>query len=308
VENVVDLDLNQLRSFHAVARRHSYTGAARELHVTQSAVSHAMRKLEEAVGRPLVRRRGRGFELTADGRYLAEVCERVFGEIERARLNLADAAPGAQRMVLGATVEFGTTVLVGRLAPFIEMHPEIHLDLHFSHHLVEPLLRDEVDICVDCNPHPHPSVVATDLFRETYSVIASPGFIRRHALRTPSDLADLRVLSLDDQGEWWARVLRALPEAERPVLRRLVAVNHVRGIINAALAGLGVGLVPTYTVLAELGDGRLCSLFPDLPLREDRFRILRKRSRQGWAPLEALTLFLLAMDPGDFGDAIGRAG
>ncbi len=299
----MDLDLNQLRVFHQVARANSYTRAAQALHVTQSAVSHAMRKLESRVGRPLVRRRGRGFELTADGRYLLEVSERIFGELEEAQRHLLDDAP-TQRLVLGATVEFGTTVLVSRLAPFVEAHPEIHLDLYFSHHLVEPLLRDEIDLAVDCHPHPHPSIQSTDLFRETYSVIASPGFVERHGLERPEELAALPVLSLDPQGAWWARVLRALPPRRRPVLRRVVALNHVRGIINAALVGLGVGLVPTYTVLPELGDGRLRALFPGLRLREDRFRVLCKQQRQEWPAVRAMTDFLLELEPGDFGDAI----
>ncbi len=299
----MDLDLNQLRVFHQVARANSYTRAAQALHVTQSAVSHAMRKLESRVGRPLVRRRGRGFELTADGRYLLEVSERIFGELEEAQRHLLDDAP-TQRLVLGATVEFGTTVLVSRLAPFVEAHPEIHLDLYFSHHLVEPLLRDEIDLAVDCNPHLDPRVRSTDLFRETYSVIASPGFLDRCGLERPEDLGDRPVLSLDPQAEWWARVLRALPPDRRPILRRVVALNHVRGIINATLAGMGVGLVPTYTVLPELSDGRLCALFPDLRLQEDRFRIVLKLQREERPAVRAMADFLLELDPGEYGGAI----
>jgi len=304
----VDLDLNQLRSFHAVARTHSYTRAAQRLHVTQSAVSHAMRKLEDGVGRPLVQRRGRSFELTADGRFLLEVCERVFGELDRAQQRLSQDAPGSQRLVLGATVEFGTTVLVSRLAPFLQAHPEIHLDLHFSHHLVEPLLRDQVDLAVDCVPHPDPSVLAIDLFRERYSIIASPGFLARHPVTRAEQLELLPVLSLDAQGAWWSRVLRALPDGQRLALERIMVLNHVRGIINASMAGLGIGLVPTYTVLDELDDGRLCALLPQLPLREDRFRIVCKHSRVDSPAIQALVTFLQAMNPGDFGDAIGRAG
>ena len=303
----MDLDLNQLRTFHAVAREHSYTRASQRLHVTQSAVSHAMRRLEDGVGKPLVVRRGRGFELTADGRYLLEVCERVFGELDRARAQLSSDALGRYTVVLGATVEFGTTVLLGRLGPFLEAHPELQLDFLFSHELVQPLLRGEIDIAVDCALHPHPSVSATDLFRERYSVVASPAFLTRHPVREPADLEAQPLLSMDGEGTWWDRVLRALPPGGRPMLRRLVRINHVRGIINGAKAGLGVGLVPTYTVLAELADGRLREPFPDLQILEDRFRVVCKHGRLDWAPIAALRGFLLALDPGELGDAIGRA-
>lgn len=301
----MDLDPNLLRVFDAVARTGSYTRAARRLHVTQSAVSHAMRRLEQSVERPLVQRRGRGFVLTPDGQYLQEVCERVFGELDHARDRLLGARPGHRRLVLGVTVEFGTTVLVGRLAPFLLAHPEIHLDFHFSHHLVQPLLKDEVDLVVDCKPHPHPSVDSLDLFRERYSAIASPGFLATSPVVAPGDLAALPVLSLDPEGEWWVNFLRALPPAQRPDFRRVVTLNHVRGIINAALAGLGVGLVPSYTVLRELADGRLVALFPGLELLEDRFRVVCKRRRAEDPAIRALVDFLLALEPGELGDAIG---
>jgi DNA-binding transcriptional LysR family regulator len=114
------------------------------------------------------------------------------------------------------------------------------------------------------------------------------------------------VLSLDGEGEWWANFLRALPLDRRPRLGRIVALNHVRGIINAAMAGLGVGLVPTYTVLRELEDGRLLGLFPDLELLEDRFRVVCKRSRSDEPAIRALREFLLTLEPGELGDAIGR--
>ena len=298
----MDLDLNQLRTFHAVARAHSYTRAARRLHVTQSAVSHAMRKLEDRVGQPLVLRRGRSFTLTPAGQELFESCERIFAELGRVEVRLSGEGGPRRRLVLGATVEFGTTVLIERLAPFVEAHPELHLDFRFSHHLVQPLLRDEVDLAVDCVPHPHPSVVSTDLFRETYKVIAAPSFLARNPVGGPADLAHLPLLSMDGEGAWWGRVLRALPV--RPRLRRIVTLNHVRGIINATVAGLGVGLAPSYTVLAELEEGRLVELFPDLSLLEDRFRIVCKHSRRHQPAIVALSEFLRAMDLGAIGGAI----
>ncbi len=304
----MDLDLNQLRAFHAVARTGSYTRAAQRLHVTQSAVSHAMRKLEDSVGRPLVKRRGRGITLTAEGRTLQETCERVFAELERAQAKLGEEPAVRERIVLGATVEFGTTVLVSQLAGFQRAHPELHLDLHLSHHLVQPLLRDEIDLAVDCRPHPHPSVASEELFRERYSVIVSPAFLAEHPIAGPRGLEDLPVLSMDEEAEWWSNVLRALPPGERPSLRRLVCINHVRGIINATIAGMGVGLVPSYTVLDELEDGRLLALFPELELLEDRFRLSYKHHRRHEPAIQSLAAFLRELDVAALGGAILRPG
>ena len=89
------------------------------------------------------------------------------------------------------------------------------------------------------------------------------------------------------------------------MLRRIVAINHLRGIVNAAVSGVGVGLVPKYTVLKELAEGSLVELFEDMGLLEDVFRIYRKRNSVDDEMNRIVTEFLLNMDPGDFGDSIG---
>ncbi|MDD5307071.1 MAG: LysR family transcriptional regulator [Deltaproteobacteria bacterium] len=302
----MELDLNQLRAFMEAVRAESYTLAARKLHVSQSAVSHAIRKLETSADKRLVAWRGRRFSLTEDGRALYETCERVFFELDDAQKRLTSkGSKTAHRAVLGATVEFGTTVLIRKMTPFLRAHPEIHVDFLFSHDLIPPLLHDEVDLAVDCRLHRHPSMERIDLFREKYAVIVAPAFARKHKIRKPRDLADLPVLSLDADAEWWGNLLRALPAAERPAFRRVVAVNHIRGIINAAIDGLGVGFVPKYTVLGELGGKNLVELFGDLPLLEDTFRVYQKRSRAASEVNRLLTAHLLAIDTSEFGDAMG---
>lgn len=302
----MELDLNQLRAFTESVRAESYTLAAKRLHVSQSAVSHAIRKLEASADRRLVEWRGRQLSLTEHGKVLYEACERIFGELDGAQRRLAtDASKIALRAVLGATVEFGTTVLIRKMAPFLREHPEVHVDFHFSHDLLRSLLHDEVDLAVDCRLHHHPSIRRADLFREKYAVVAAPAFARRHKVRAPRDLADLPVLSMDSDGAWWGNLLRALPAAERPMLRRVVAVDHVRGIINAAIDGLGVGFVPKYAVLRELESRALVELFGDLPLLEDTFRVYQKKARAGSEVNRLLTAHLLSIDTAEFGDAIG---
>jgi DNA-binding transcriptional LysR family regulator len=302
----LELELNQLRVFLEAVRAESYTLAGSRLHISQSAVSHAVRKLERGLDRRLVDWRGRRFSLTEDGRQLFELCGRVFAELEEGKRRLASTGQGIRwRVVLGATVEFGTTVLIRKMGPFFEAHPEIHVDFVFSHHLVQPLLDDEVDLAVDCQVHRHPAVQRTALFREKYVVVASPGFLARNPIREPLDLATLPTLTMDGEPEWWHRMLRVLPEGRRPAFQRIVSINHVRGIANAALAGLGVGLVPKYTVLRDLRDGTLVELFPRLALLEDLFCIYQKRSRAAREVNRLLTEFLLELDSREYGDSIG---
>jgi DNA-binding transcriptional LysR family regulator len=301
------LDLAKLHAFVEVARSGSYGAAARRLHVTQSAISHALRKLQDSTERPLIEWRGRSCALTGEGEYLYQICQRVFGELEEADRRLSSGGEVAQNLVLGSTVEFGSTVLLQKLRPLVAAHPALHVDFHFSHDLAEMLRRDEIDLAVDCKPHLHPGILRIPMFREKYVTVASPSFLERHPVRSPLDLRRTPVLSLDREGSWWNNLLRALPTSRRPALERIVVVDHVRGMINGTLAGYGVGLVPKYAVLGELSRRALAVLFPRLRLADDTFCIYQKPTRAERTANRLVTEFLLALDVHEFGDAIRRA-
>lgn len=300
------IDLERLRVFHEVARTGSFGRAARNLHVTPSAISHAVRKLQAGIGRELLEWRGRSFTLTADGEVLFETARRVLEQIEDTERRLEGKGSGrALRIVLGSTIEFGTTVLVPKLRPLIERHPELRIDFRFMNELAEPLLRDEIDLAVDCKPHAHPAIAGRRMFREKYVLVASPDFSARSRLRSPRDLGRTPVLSLDRDGKWWNNFLRALPAAKRPVLEQVVVIDHVRGMINGTLSGYGVALLPKYAVLGDLAEGRLVALFPRLRLLEDTFCLYQKIARASRPGHQLVGEFLLGLEVREFGDAIG---
>lgn len=304
----MQLDLGQLRMFREVVHQRSRTRAAARLHVTQSAVSHALRRLEENLGQPLFERKQRSLVLTEAGAYLFQTCERIFREVADAEEYLGRPPSVARtRVTLGATVEFGTMVLARQMRAFVDENPDIQLDLHFSHDLVHHLLREEIDLAVDCRVHPHPSVESIPLFRETWAVVASSDLLHRHAVRSPVDLGDVPVLSMDLEADWWTNFLQALPAADRPVLRRVTVLNHVRGIINATLEGVGVGFVPRYSVVGEIASGALVPLFPALKLLEDHFRVFQKRARATRKENRAVVTWLRSLDISEYGDTIEQA-
>ncbi|MDD2806457.1 MAG: LysR family transcriptional regulator [Elusimicrobiales bacterium] len=276
------LDLYQLRTFFAVAQTLSYTEAAARLYVTQSAVSHAVAKLERGLKEDLFLKSGNRLALSEAGKILYRSCETVFYELERAEERLAAGrGRSAGTIRLGATVEFGTTLLVKYLKGFIEKNPGVHLDFQFRHELLKPLLHDDLDIIIDCKNHKAEGLEKTPLFREEYAVIASREFVRERRLRAPRDLAGCPVLSMDKSGAWWGNFLNALPQAERPDLKNITELNHIRAIINAALEGLGAGFVPRYCVLKEFKAKTLVNVFPHLKLLEDNFYVYQKVKRAG---------------------------
>ena len=268
-------------------------------------MSHAIRKLEEGIGRDLVGWRHRRFMLTDDGEYVRQVCEQVFHDLGQAEQVLSvGPSERTQVITVGATLEFGTTVLVRKLRPLLDTAPWLHIDFRFGDDLGHLLLRDEVDLAVDCVAHAHPSVQATRLFRERYQMVASPTFLASHQVRRPMDLERVPVLSRDKAGGWWTNALRSIPGRRRPVLGQIIEVNQVQGLLHAALEGYGVALLPKYTVLGKIARGDLVALFPRLRLLEDWFCIYQKRTSAAHEKNRVLTEFLLRLDVAEFGDAI----
>lgn len=300
--NAPALDLAHLRAFHAVVKAGGFSAAAERLHRTQSAVSHAVNKLERSAKVRLLDRRGRRAVPTAEGKLLNEACERVFATLEEAQEALQRERKRAEgRIRLGATVEFGTSVLMRHIRPFLEAHPGIEMDFVLSHDLLTPLLRDDVDLAIDCVAHPNPELERTPLFREAYMVACAPDYLAAHRIEEPADLARCTVLSIDKGCSWWERFLGTFPKSRRPSFGRIVAINHIRGLITAASSGLGVLLAPSYSVKGELECGALVPLFPAIRPLEDRFALYQKSGKARLERHRLLTTYLQEMTPAEFG-------
>lgn len=296
------LDLQQLRAFYTVVQAGGFSAAAGRLHRTQSAVSHAVGKLEQSAKVRLLDRRGRQVVPTPEGRLLHEACERVFATLEEVQEELQRERTRAEgRIRLGATVEFGTSVLMRNIRPFLEENPGIEMDFHLSHDLLTPLLRDDVDLAIDCVAHPNPELERTPLFREAYMVACAPEYLAAHRIREPADLARCAILSFDKECAWWERFLGAFPKSRRPAFGRVVAINHIRGLITAAVSGLGVLLAPSYSLERELDRGALVPLFPAIRPLEDRFALYQKAGKARLAKHRLLTEYLQGLTPAEFG-------
>lgn len=297
------LDLYQLRAFFALAQTLSFTRAAGRIHVSQSAVSHAIKKLEARAGCELVSRRGKRIGLTPEGQELARSCRVIFGEIERAEEGLSLGVPRLQTIRLGATVEFGTLVLLRHIKPFLARNTDIHVDFRFTNEPLPALMSDELDIIIDCRPHVLAGLERTDLFREEYAVVAAPSYLRGRTVDVPKDLERQTIISLDKNASWWGRFIRAVPRPEQPAFKgeSVIEIDHIRGIINAAAGGLGVALLPKYAIVTELRRRRLIDLFPDIRVKEDQFSIYQKKKKAGLDASRRFIAYLTELRPEEFG-------
>ncbi len=305
----VAFDLYQLKTFFVLSKTLNFSEAARKLFVTQPAVSHSLKKLEAGLGCDLVVKRGAKFTLTDNGRLLAAACEDIFCLLEKTeesiRRNNRDYL-GAIRV--GATVEFGTSVLVRNMRDFLDRFADVRVDFGFDNDLLPLLKNDELDVIVDCHDHTQPWLVREPLFREQYVVVGAADYVARNKIRKPKDLDRARIISMDENGAWWERFLRAVPEQDRPALGDLLTINHVRGMINAALAGMGIALAPKYCVLRQLQSGRLKNVFPRIAVHEDQFYIYQKKKKSGLQTHTLLVDYLKSIQPEEFGGLAGRAG
>jgi DNA-binding transcriptional LysR family regulator len=296
------MDLYQLKTFFTLGKIKNFTKAAEALFVTQSAVSHAIKKLENSVDTPLIERKGRHIALTPAGRTLFRSCGKIFNEVEKAGQEIAHYKKKADFSIrIGCTVEFGNTLLINNIKPFLTRHPDIHLDFWFSHSLIDPLLRDDLDLVIDCKSHLFADIERIPLFREQYVVIASPAFIREQQVEGVIDLERVNLLSMDRQLAWWHNFLTAVPQVQSLNLRHVVRINHIRGMINAACAGLGIGFVPRYTVIEELDNRILVDPFPDIQPAADYFSIFIKKEKLIFEKNQRLIEYLKAFKPEAFG-------
>ncbi len=298
----MDLDLQQLRAFFMVVQAGGFSSAARRLHRTQSAVSHAIRKLEDSAGLRLLDRRGREVRPTEEGRMLYRACESVFATLEATQEDLQRGRGRAEgRIRLGVTVEFGSSVLMQHIQPFLEANPGIEMDFHLGPELLAPLLREDIDLAIDCVKHMLPQLERTPLFREAYMVACSPAYRASRRIRQPVDLASCTVLSLDKGCAWWQRFLGALPRKGQFTFGRVIAINHIRGMINAAANDLGVLIAPSYSLQGELSRGALVPLFPSIRPLQDRFALYQKVTKANLLKHRMLTEYLQSLKLSEFG-------
>ena len=255
--------LNALRTFEAAARHLSFTRAADELHVTQAAVSHQIKALEDWLGVPLFRRMNRRLLLTEDGqRYLVSV-RAAFDELTAGTQRLL---AGERQGVLTVSVipSFAARWLVPRLGRFRDAHPEIDLRLAATLQNVD-FTRDDVDVGIRYGAGRYPGLHVTFLMQESYFPVCAPALLDgRYPLKEPGDLCHHTLLH-DEHApgqpnpEWrhW------LKEAGAVEVRwdRGPVFGDASMMIQAAVAGQGVALGRNTLVVDDLAAGRLVRPF-----------------------------------------------
>jgi LysR family transcriptional regulator, glycine cleavage system transcriptional activator len=252
--------LSQLHTFEAVARWLSFTVAADELCLTQSAVSRQIRALEDSVGRPLFHRKHRAIELTAEGRRLSQAVTRGLDEIMHCVTELR-ATQDTPQITVAASVAFSYYWLMPRLERFSERFPTIDLRILATDQKVD-LTKGEADVAVLFGEGNWDALETRLLFGERVYPVCSPGYLHAHPdLKTPQDLLSQTLLHLDGGGNIWGGVDWSIWLFKQGVtsqpLRKGIRLNSYPMALQGAEAGRGVALGWSYITDAMLADGRL---------------------------------------------------
>ena len=258
--------LSALRAFEAAARHLSFTRAAEELYVTQAAVSHQVKSLEQWLGLPLFRRNGRQVALSEAGqRYLPEVRDALDRLAEVTARLLADESGGP--LTVSVLASFAANWLVPRLGQFRLLHPEIDVRISATDEVAD-FARDDVDMAIRYGMGEWPGLIAEPLLTEEIFPVCSPRLLQGPApLRTPEDLRHHTLLRDDMQLTWrdWFRVAGVEGvNTERGPFFNLSAL-----VVQAAIDGQGVALARSALVGRELAAGLLVRPF-EQTLRSER--------------------------------------
>ncbi|HEY4261977.1 MAG TPA: LysR substrate-binding domain-containing protein [Schlesneria sp.] len=267
--------LNGLRAFEAAARFGSFTLAAKELHVTQAAVSQQVRLLEKRLGFALFQRHANGLELTDQGRALQPGLTDAFNSIERLTDQVAAMRSGPV-LVAGIAPAFALNWLIPRLPEFSSKHPEVEFRMATGGKRLP--LRDDWTCSVRRGVGDWPGYIAEELFPATLVPVCTPAIAK--TLRNPHDLnrATLIVVAhLREQWAWWFEAAGLSP-AIQPAGE--VVFESSPMAIKAVLDGVGVAVAQLPYISDALVSGRLVAPFPIVPRKYESWYLAYRPVRQ----------------------------
>ncbi len=246
-----------LRAFEAAARLESFTLAAHELNLTQSAISHQVKELEDYFGRPLFVRRNRGVEPSLEGRRLLESLSRVFDVIQDA-CNEVNLASTSQVLALYCAPSLAVNWLGPRLPDFFKANPNITIRMTSGSELVDLNQAKDLDLAITYgSPPKRPGVSVMALGAERIVPLCSPSLLTAKQ----SARSQLAALPLIDSQlsrvmwpSWFTLNGMELPNKPRSSFDRAALV------IAAAVDGLGVALESTRLAERALLKGELVEL------------------------------------------------
>lgn len=253
--------LNALWTFDSVARHGNMTRAAAELNVTQTAVSHQIRRLEDELGYALFRRVGNRTEVTEQGAAWAEQLTPLFARLRSINQKFRHKRPVTQQSLsISIIPSFATRFLVPRLGAFLRRYPELRVHVDATERMVD-LDLEKVDVAIRYGKGQYPGFYVTKLMSDGFVPVCTPAYLKKHRLTKLQALSNVDLLQ-DDYPDVWGRWLQQAG-VNQFTPKRTVEYTESSMLVEATLLGQGVALSRQSLVSNELRDRRLVRLFED---------------------------------------------
>ena len=289
--------LNALRTFEAAARHTSFTRAAAELNVTQSAASRMVKSLEDYLEIELFTRRSHTIELTERGRYYASIVSEALLRIETGTQEILSTKAGSGTLTIGILPTFGTKWLIPRLQSFQHTCPELSLNIVSSDGPSGEVDRT-LDTAIRFGYGQWPGCVAEPIMSEELQVVCSPRIMDGpYPLDSYSMLRRHPLIIHSTRPQSWDHWFRSAG-ADSAGMNWGMQMEHFFMVLQAAIAGLGVALLPTFLVERDVSVGNLVAPFPIritgpggyyLVTAEDKSQLPRVVQFQNWLREEVRT-------------------
>jgi DNA-binding transcriptional LysR family regulator len=284
--------LTSLRVFETTGKCLSFTQAAAQLHVTQSAVSRQIKQLEDYLGVALFIRRHHHLELTESGKQLLAKLEQSFNLMESAVQELRDPKQ-RQRLTLLVPPTFATRWLAPRLASLHRHSPELELSIHNSdsdHKLF--------DCCIRFGRTARPSHYSELIMLEQHVAVCAPELVDRARHLDQTDGSLLHILHKGERLPVWQNWLQAAGLTDQVDANRGMEFSTLDQVTNAAINGAGFAIIDKHMISRELQSGALVP-FSDIEVSGPYgYWLDINAERQGLAKVIRFTEWLREISPG----------
>ena len=263
------MDWDKLRIFNAAAEAGSFTHAGEVLGLSQSAVSRQVSALELDLQTPLFHRHARGLILTEQGEQLFRTVQEVVQKLEVTRMRLTDSRERPHgELRITTTVGIGTNWLAPRLGEFLELYPDITVNVILSDDDLDLSMR-EADMAIRVREPQQPDLIRRRLFTMHFHAYASPAYIKRHGQpRSLDELDKHRILIYGASAGNYLNNINSLQytgrDSRAPRVSALT-INNLTAVCNAVAAGVGIAVLPDYLVQTQ---SELLPILPEADMPE----------------------------------------
>jgi DNA-binding transcriptional LysR family regulator len=289
-----NVDILDVLAFVRVVETGAFARAAERMGTAKSILSRRVARLEEQLGAKLLTRTARGASPTDIGQAYFERASNILADLEAAQEVVAEAVTQVAGTIrLSAPLSFGTEYLAPAIADFAKLHPKVELDVSLEDRKVD-LVGGGYDLAIRIGRLADSSLIARRIAPVRAAVLASPDYLdRRGRPRTVQDLNghDLLFYANAGMGQQWRFKIGGRWETVRGPVR--LRADNGEMLREAACAGLGIVILPTFIAAPAIESGKLEVLLGDYPLDETGLYVVMPPGRAATARVRALVDFLV---------------